>query len=87
MQLAANEGDIIPPQDIPFKEYLDSRFDGLEKLIDVKFQSVEATTKAQNHILEDLECRVSGLERWRAYILGACLVIGFLAQWLWEKLL
>lgn len=73
----------IPP-DVSLKEYLDSRFDGLEKLIDVKFQSVEATTKTQNKILEDLECRVSSLEKWRAYILGACLIIGFLVRWLWE---
>lgn len=75
------------PPDVSLKEYIESRFDSLERLIDTKFENVEATAKAQNHILEDLECRVSGLERWRAYILGACLVIGFLVQWFWEKLM
>lgn len=75
----------VPP-DVSLKEYLDSRFDGLEKLIDAKFEKVEATTKTQMETLTALEGRVSSLERWRAYILGACLIIGFLIQWVCEKL-
>ncbi|WP_048180648.1 hypothetical protein [Methanosarcina siciliae] len=75
------------PPDVSLKEYIESRFDGLERLIDTKFENVEATAKKQTETLCTLECRVGSLERWRAYILGACLVIGFLARCLWEKLL
>jgi len=61
----------IPPDAVGLKEYLESRFDGLEKLIDLRFQSVETTNKAQNKSFSTLESRVSSLERWRAYICGA----------------
>lgn len=74
------------PPSIDIKDYLDSRFDGLEKLIDAKFQAVEEVVEKQNKALERLECRVSSLEKWRAYILGACALIGFLANWVWGKI-
>jgi len=74
------------PQDVSLKDHMDSRFDGLEKLIDAKFEKVESTAKTQMETLTALEGRVSSLERWRAYILGACLIIGFLIQWVCEKL-
>lgn len=76
----------IPP-DVSLKEYLDSRFDGLEKLIEVRFGAVETTVKCQEDDYRLLKGRVESLENWRAYTLGACLVLAFLAQWLWEKLM
>lgn len=76
----------VPPDSVGLKEYLDSKFDGLEKLIDAKFQAVEATNRTQNKTLSVLEGRVASLERWRAYVCGACLVLGFLARWVWDKL-
>jgi hypothetical protein len=48
------------------KDYIDSKFDGLEKYIDAKFQPMETH-----------EQRISNLEKWRAYVLGACVVISF----------
>lgn len=74
------------PASVDLRDYLDSRFDGLEKLIDAKFKPIEEAGEKQSKAIENLECRVDSLEKWRAYILGACLVIGFIARWIWEIL-
>lgn len=49
------------------KEYLESRFTGLECYIDVKFKPFETH-----------EGRIKSLENWRAYVLGAAFAAGFL---------
>lgn len=84
-----SEGRVFPsiPPDVSLKEHLNSRFDGLEKLIDLRFLSIEATVKTQNDNYSTIETRVSSLERWRAYTCGACLILGFLVRWAWEKMM
>lgn len=68
------------------KDYLEMRFNGLEKIIDIKFQAVGATQDACNTTVTDHETRISSLEKWRAYVLGAAAVIGFMVGAFWCKI-
>lgn len=65
-----NDADLI--------KYFDSKFDGIEKLFEAKISGIEEACKLKCDNRPDLEPRIRSLERWRAYILGACAVISIM---------
>lgn len=65
---------------VQLKVYFDTRFDDLKMFIDEKFKVLEKRDDHLEKVVGQLEKRVSRLEKWRAYICGAFVVIGFLIK-------
>jgi len=62
------------PPEIEYKDYFDTRFNGLEKLIDEKFKP-----------LSTHEDRIKSLETWRAGIVGGLMLISYILYYYLPK--